>query len=64
MAGTPDRRSSKSPRRVGLPVGVAKVVIADLIDQGALTTGAQPPRASDASFSSLLEKVLDGLDRL
>ena len=50
--------------RVGLPVGVTKVVIADLIDQGALTTGAAPPPPSESSFSSLLEKVLDGLDRL
>jgi Protein of unknown function (DUF742) len=47
--------------RIGLPVGVAKVVIADLIDQGALTTRNRP---LDSSFSSLLEKVLDGLDRL
>jgi Protein of unknown function (DUF742) len=47
--------------RTGLPVGVAKVVIADLIDQGALTTGAPAP---EKSFSSLLEKVLDGLDRI
>ena len=47
--------------RVGLPVGVAKVVIADLIDQGALITGYRPP---DSSFSSLLERVLDGIDRL
>jgi Protein of unknown function (DUF742) len=50
--------------RVGLPVGVAKVVIADLLEQGALTTGAAPPTPSESSFSSLLEKVLDGLDRL
>jgi len=50
--------------RVGLPVGVAKVVIADLIEQGALTTGVAPPMSSEASFSSLLEKVLNGLDRL
>ncbi len=47
--------------RIGLPVGVAKVVIGDLIDQGALTMGHRPP---EPSFSSLLEKVLDGLDRL
>ena len=47
--------------RVGLPVGVAKVVIADLIDQGALTTGHRPP---ETSFSNLLERVLDALDRL
>lgn len=47
--------------RVRLPVGVAKVVIADLIDQGVLTTGHRPP---ESSFSSLLERVLDGLDRL
>jgi Protein of unknown function (DUF742) len=50
--------------RVRLPVGVAKVVIADLLDQGALTSGAVPPTSSESSFSSLLEKVLDGLDRL
>ena len=47
--------------RVRLPVGVAKVVVADLIEQGALTTGQRPP---ESSFSSLLERVLDGLDRL
>ena len=50
--------------RLGLPVGVTKVVIADLLEQGALTTGAAPPKPSESSFSSLLEKVLDGLDRL
>jgi hypothetical protein len=48
--------------RIGIPVGVAKVVVADLIDQGALTTGAK--RTPDESFSSLLERVLDGLDRI
>lgn len=47
--------------RTGLPVGVTKVVVADLIEQGALTTGAQRPAGS---FSSLLERVLDGLDRI
>jgi hypothetical protein len=47
--------------RTGLPVGVAKVVVADLIEQGALTTGAERP---EGSFSSLLERVLDGLDRI
>ena len=47
--------------RVGLPIGVAKVVIGDLIDQGVLTTGIPTP---ETSFSSLLERVLDGLDRL
>ena len=47
--------------RAQLPVGVAKVVIADLIDQGALITGYRPP---DSSFTSLLERVLDGIDRL
>jgi hypothetical protein len=45
--------------RVGLPVGVTKIVVADLIEQGALTTGALPQKTS---FSSLLERVLDGLD--
>jgi hypothetical protein len=48
--------------RIGIPVGVAKVVVADLIDQGAITTGTE--RAHDESFSSLLERVLDGLDRI
>ena len=47
--------------RTGLPVGVTKVVVADLIDQGVLTTGAQRP---EGSFSSLLERVLDGLDQI
>jgi len=47
--------------RIGLPVGVTKIVVADLIDQGALTTG---PVAPKTSFSSLLERVLDGLDRV
>ncbi len=47
--------------RVRLPVGVTKVVVADLIDQGVLTAGHRPP---ESSFSSLLERVLDGLDRL
>ena len=47
--------------RIGLPIGVAKVVIADLIAEGVLTTGPLP---TETSFSSVLEKVLDGLDRI
>ena len=47
--------------RVGLPIGVAKVVIADLIAEGVLTTGPLP---TETAFSSVLERVLDGLDRI
>ncbi len=49
--------------RIGMPVGVAKVIVADLIEQGAITTGTEQS-SSDESFSSLLERVLDGLDRI
>jgi len=48
--------------RIGIPVGVTKVIVADLIEQGAMTTGAE--QSADESFSSLLERVLDGLDRI
>ena len=60
MTGTPIALVEVAAR-VGLPVGVTKIVVADLIEQGALTTGAVPQKTS---FSSLLERVLDGLDRV
>ncbi len=45
-----------------LPVAVAKVLISDLVDCGAVT--AQPPRRPDTpNDRSLLEAVLDGLRR-
>jgi hypothetical protein len=48
--------------RLRLPVAVAKVLLSDLIECGALR--AEPPQpASDASNRVLLERLLDGLQR-
>jgi hypothetical protein len=46
-----------------LPVAVAKVLLADLVNSGAMTT--RPPRlAADLTDRVLLEKLLDGLQRV
>jgi hypothetical protein len=48
--------------RLRLPVAVAKVLLSDLIECGAVR--AEPPQpASDASNRILLERLLDGLQR-
>ncbi|MQA94962.1 MAG: DUF742 domain-containing protein [Streptosporangiales bacterium] len=46
-----------------LPVVVTKVILADLLDCDAMTTKT-PRRASDPKDRVLLEKLLDGLQRL
>lgn len=46
-----------------LPIAVTKVLIADLVDCRAMTTRAPRP-ASDPTDRVLLEKLLDGLQRI
>lgn len=46
-----------------LPVMVTKVILSDLVDCAAMTTRAAKP-ASDPKDRVLLEKLLDGLQRL
>ncbi|MEO3826674.1 DUF742 domain-containing protein [Actinomadura sp. B10D3] len=48
---------------VRLPLGVTKVLIADLIDRGAMSTRVSSP-LSGAEDRALLEALLDGLQRL
>ncbi len=47
-----------------LPVVVTKVLLADLLDRGAMTTRAAPSSYGDATDRILLEKLLDGLQRI
>jgi hypothetical protein len=49
--------------RLRLPVAVAKVVVADLIDGGALTTEVPRPAADEPSDRAVLERVLNALQR-
>jgi hypothetical protein len=46
-----------------LPVMVTKVLLADLVDCGAMATRAQRP-SSDVTDRVLLERLLDGLQRI
>lgn len=48
--------------RLRLPAAVAKVLLSDLVDCGAVRT-APPQPASDTSNRALLERLLDGLQR-
>ncbi|HEY8481716.1 MAG TPA: DUF742 domain-containing protein [Spirillospora sp.] len=45
---------------LGLPVGVTKVLLSDLVDDGHLTTRAGAPETRNAK-AKLLQEVLDGL---
>ncbi|NVI90398.1 DUF742 domain-containing protein [Actinomadura sp. BRA 177] len=45
---------------LGLPVGVVKVLLSDLVDSGHLTTRAAAPAAQQPK-ARLLQEVLDGL---
>lgn len=45
---------------LSLPVGVVKVLLSDLVDNGHLTTRAAAP-AAQQSMARLLQEVLDGL---
>ncbi|WP_345439725.1 DUF742 domain-containing protein [Actinoallomurus vinaceus] len=49
--------------RMRLPVAVTKVLLADLVDCGAITTRA-PSLPSAVPDRALLEKLLDGLQRI
>ncbi|MFI6357302.1 DUF742 domain-containing protein [Streptomyces sp. NPDC050743] len=48
---------------VGLPVGVARLLLTDLFEQGHLLRRAEPPRAQNVDRATL-EKVLNGLQSL
>ena len=48
--------------RLDVPLGVARVVVSDLIGDGALALVETEPSAS--SYTELLEKVLDGIRNL
>jgi hypothetical protein len=47
--------------RLEIPIGVARVLVADLVRDGAVVVHV-PQRSQ--SFTSLLEKVLDGVRRI
>lgn len=47
--------------RLELPIGVARVLVADLVDDGAVVLHVPQPTQN---FSSLLERVLDGVRNL
>ena len=49
-----------------VPVGVVRVLVADLQEQGAVkvTDPVTEPFADDAAYTDLLHKVLDGLNAL
>ncbi|TYB46801.1 DUF742 domain-containing protein [Actinomadura chibensis] len=46
---------------LGLPVGLTKVLLSDLVDSGHVSTRAGAPAAAQPSQVSLLQEVLDGL---
>ncbi|WP_433498538.1 DUF742 domain-containing protein [Sphaerimonospora sp. CA-214678] len=48
---------------LGLPTGVVKVLLADLLDSGHITARA-PARVADRPSLELLQEVLDGLRAL
>ncbi|MDT0394845.1 MULTISPECIES: DUF742 domain-containing protein [Streptomyces] len=48
---------------LGLPVGVARLLLTDLAEQGHLLRRAEPPRAQNVDRATL-EKVLNGLQSL
>jgi len=48
--------------RLELPLGVARVLVADLISDGAVTI--HQPVVAEQNFGSLLERVLDGVRNL
>ena len=54
--------------RLEIPIGVVRVVVADLVRRGAVQI-SDPPSAAPASlegyaYTTLLQKVLDGINRL
>lgn len=50
--------------RIRLPVMVTKVLLADLVDCGAIATWASSSSSSHVTDRVLLEKLLDGLQRI
>lgn len=46
---------------LGVPVGVARVLVSDLADAGYLVVHAPPPSTAGAPSRALLERLLDGL---
>ncbi|MFB7496127.1 DUF742 domain-containing protein [Streptomyces sp. NPDC056161] len=48
---------------LGLPVGVTRLLLTDLLEQGYLLRRAEPPRAENVDRATL-EKVLHGLQSL
>lgn len=49
--------------RLNLPVGVARVLVGDMLDAGLVTVN-RPARPADRPSIALIEKVLDGLQAL
>lgn len=49
--------------RLDVPVGVARVVVADLVAAGSLEVRESTPD-TPAAYTELLEKVLDGIRQL
>ncbi|HZD23436.1 MAG TPA: DUF742 domain-containing protein [Acidimicrobiia bacterium] len=50
--------------RLDVPIGVVKVLTADLREQGAVTVTDPPATAEGESYTDLLNKVLDGIKSL
>jgi hypothetical protein len=46
---------------LGVPVGVARVLVSDLADAGYLVVHAPPPTVAGAPSRAILERLLDGL---
>jgi hypothetical protein len=46
---------------LGVPVGVARVLVSDLADAGYLVVHAPPPMTAGGPSRALLERLLDGL---
>jgi hypothetical protein len=46
---------------LGVPVGVARVIVSDLVDAGYLTVHLPPSSAGDGPAPEILERLLEGL---
>ncbi|MFI6484872.1 DUF742 domain-containing protein [Nonomuraea sp. NPDC050663] len=57
------KRVAEVASELGLPVGVARVLLGDLLDMG-LAEVRQAPAAQSSSMESLLREVIDGLRAL
>jgi DNA-binding GntR family transcriptional regulator len=47
-----------------IPLGLVRVLLADLVAEGLVTVRAQAPAAGPVTDAGLLQKVLNGLQRL